>query len=320
MVKIAIAGASGNVGLEVVDALASTGKHEILALSRKDGPPNEIPALSGVTWIKTDYANLERLTELLEGVDTVLSFIVVHLDQDNMAQKNLIDASVKAGVRRFAPSEWVGARMDHMPWVEHGKQDIRNYLKELNSEKKVLEYSLFQPGLFLNYFTHPHQSAKYLPTIATPFDFENRRAIILEGGDDVPMTLTTVQDLANIISKAVEHDDEWPLVGGISGDTVTIGELIAIGEKVRGAPFNVERLKFDDLKAQIVISSWRPKIEHHAFTPEEMEALESQVVSGIVLAIGSGAMEASDEWNKLLPSYKFTKAEEFLSVAWKGKD
>lgn len=44
--------------------------------------------------------------ELLGGVDVLLSFIVVHADIGNLAQKNLIDASIEAGVKRFAPSEW----------------------------------------------------------------------------------------------------------------------------------------------------------------------------------------------------------------------
>ncbi|KAM7184477.1 hypothetical protein V8F20_012216 [Naviculisporaceae sp. PSN 640] len=320
MVKIAIAGASGNVGLEVVDALASTGKHEVLALSRTEGPPSGIPVQDGVRWVKAEYTDLEHLTGLLKGVDTVLSFIVVHNDPGNLAQKNLIDASIKAGVRRFAPSEWAGARLEHMPRVLHGKLEIREYLKKLNTKNKVLEYSLFQPGLFVNYLTHPHGSAKYLAPIATPFDFNNRRALILDGSDNVPITLTTVQDLAKVVTKAVEHTEEWPVVSGISGETVTVAELIAIGERVRGGAFNVERLKYEDLKEQVVKSSWRPKIEHAAFTPEEVVALESNVVSGIVIGIGTGMMEASDEWNKLLPDYKFTKAEEFLASVWEGKN
>jgi hypothetical protein len=45
---------------------------------------------------------------VLQGVHTVLSFISTHLDQEGTAniQKRLIDASVQAGVKRFAPSEW----------------------------------------------------------------------------------------------------------------------------------------------------------------------------------------------------------------------
>lgn len=82
----------------------------------------------------------------------------------------------------------------------------------------------------------------------------------------------------------------------------------------------MERLGSADLKSAIVKSSWKPKIEHAAFTPEQIEELESRVVSGIVLGIGSGVMDTSDEWNKLLPEYKFTSAEKFLTEAWSGKE
>lgn len=62
--------------------------------------------LPRVGTIKVDYNDTASLINHLRGVDTVLSFIVSHLDPEGTAQKNLIDASIAAGVRRFAPSEW----------------------------------------------------------------------------------------------------------------------------------------------------------------------------------------------------------------------
>lgn len=56
--------------------------------------------------MKVDFKNKEGLVQVLQGVHTVLSFIVVHLDTDNVAQKTLIDAAIEAGVKRIAPSEW----------------------------------------------------------------------------------------------------------------------------------------------------------------------------------------------------------------------
>lgn len=60
----------------------------------------------GVSWAKVDYENEAELVTVLQGVETVLSFIVAGGDPEGVAQKNLIDASIKAGVKRFAPSEW----------------------------------------------------------------------------------------------------------------------------------------------------------------------------------------------------------------------
>jgi hypothetical protein len=56
--------------------------------------------------VKVDYSDRSDLIKQLQGIDTVLSFVVTHLDPEGAVQKNLIDASIAAGVRRFAPSEW----------------------------------------------------------------------------------------------------------------------------------------------------------------------------------------------------------------------
>ena len=98
----------------------------------------------------------------------------------------------------------------------------------------MLEYTLFQPGLFLNYFTHPYHSSPHVNTFQTQFDFQNRRAIVPEGCDDVKITLTAAQDVANIVVKAVEYDGEWPVIGGIKGCDISIAELIHLGEDIRG--------------------------------------------------------------------------------------
>jgi hypothetical protein len=97
----------------------------------------------------------------------------------------------------------------------------------------VLEYSLFQPGLFTNYFTFPHSSAKFLDVPQLHIDFENRRAIVVGHGDP-QVTLTTVQDLAKVIAAAIDYEGAWPETGGIRGGQITIANLIKLGEKLRG--------------------------------------------------------------------------------------
>ncbi|KAK6508683.1 hypothetical protein TWF506_010762 [Arthrobotrys conoides] len=315
MVKIAISGGTGNVAQEVFDALVATGKHEIILLSRKDVPSTPLPR--GVTHVQTTYDDVEELVQVLQGVHTVLCFIVSQSDSGNVSQKNLIDASVKAGVKRYAPSEWATSSLDYLPWYE-GKGHIRKYLEDLNKDKQVLEYSLFQPGLFTNYFAASHQTAKHVFAFQLQIDFDNRRAIILEGSEDAPINLITVEDFANIVALAVEYEGPWPLVGGIKGDEVTVGQLIALGEKLRG-PFSVEKLKVDDLKAGNLKSSWIPKISHPSIPADQVELISQAFASGILLALSNGAYRVNDAWNKLLPDYKITQAEEFLAGVWNDK-
>lgn len=143
--------------------------------------------------------------------------------------------------------------LEHISWYAY-KGEIRKYLREVNSEKKVrsdkrsdtlenltrdfvpqvLEYTLFQPGLFANYFTYPYSSTNHIHQMELPFDFNNRRAIMMEGSDDDTLTLTTVQDVANVVVKSIDFQGEWSVIGGIRGTTISVKQLIALGEKLRG--------------------------------------------------------------------------------------
>ena len=99
--------------------------------------------------------------------------------------------------------------------------------------RQVLQYTLFQPGLFLDYLAFPHKTAKHLTPLNTFIDFQNRRAIVVDDRDAV-MTLTTIQDLAAIVARAVDLGGEWPVTGGVSGNRVAVSQVLQIGEKVRG--------------------------------------------------------------------------------------
>ncbi|KAI8680328.1 NmrA domain-containing protein [Fusarium keratoplasticum] len=318
MVKIAIAGGAGNVGQEIIDALVARNKHEIIILSRKDAPATELAP--GVKWATTSYDDVDQLAGILQGVHTVLSFIANSQDPNATAQKKLIDASVKAGVKRFAPSEWATSGLKHAFWYAF-KEETRKYLAELNKDKKVLEYCLFQPGIFTNYMTFPYNSSKHVDLFEVPINFHQRRAIIVEGGEDDVITVTTAQDLAKVVALAVEYEGEWPLVGGIRGANITVSELIKLGEKIRGKSTrpSVEKLNAEDLKAGVIKSSWMPIVTHPDVPPESREALAGSLLAGILLGgFHAGNFLVSDEWNKLLPDYKFTQPEEFLTEAWKA--
>lgn len=86
-----------------------------------------------------------------------------------------------------------------------------------------------------------------------------------------------------------------------------------------GGPFDIERLKADDLKAGVVKCSWKPRVDHPAIPPEHVDAFSGTLLAGALLGISAGAWNVSDEWNRLLPDYKFIQAEAFLTEAWRSK-
>lgn len=111
------------VAQEVIDALVATKKHEITVLSRNvsmnpldfkiissstDSTPKASAEIgtAGVTMRAVNYDSKSELVKALQGIHTVLSFVQLLSDPESKSQKNLIDACILAGVKRFAPSEW----------------------------------------------------------------------------------------------------------------------------------------------------------------------------------------------------------------------
>jgi hypothetical protein len=86
----------------------------------------------------------------------------------------------------------------------------------------------------MDYLGHPHKTSKYLTTTTANFDFENKTALVVEGTLDDEIVYTSAEDVANTVTLAVDYGSEWPTIGGIAGDKVTIRQLLDIGQKLRG--------------------------------------------------------------------------------------
>ncbi|KAK2600317.1 hypothetical protein QQS21_004958 [Conoideocrella luteorostrata] len=319
MVKIAIAGATSELAREVMDVLAASGKHDIIALVRKD--PIDLPTLPGVRWVRTNYEGKDELVRILQGAHTVLCFFAVHHDAGSETQKRLIDAAIEAGVRRYAPSEWsrgdkVQMAIDPMPWYA-GKGEISNYLESINQEGKVIEYTKFQPGAFMNYLAHPQKSAKYISTDPVQLNFEEGRALVVEGSLDARVTFTTVQDIASIVARAVDYEGVWPTAGGIRGDDITVGELLKIAEQVIGRPVTIEWLKMEDLVAGELKTENYSLLTMPSVPKDQIVAFSKMVTIGALVSMANGVWSVSDEWNQLLPDHRFTSVKDFVQK-WQG--
>jgi nucleoside-diphosphate-sugar epimerase len=86
----------------------------------------------------------------------------------------------------------------------------------------------------MDYLCHPYKTTKYITTTVVNIDFVKRHAIVVEGTLDDEITYTSVEDIANIVTRAIDFEGEWPVVGGISGDRISIRQLLKVGEELRG--------------------------------------------------------------------------------------
>jgi uncharacterized protein len=93
MARIALIGASGNVGTRILNELVSR-NHQVTAIVRDT---SKVPARAGVTAARGDAADPAGLAEVLKGHDAVVSS-VRFLDTDPQA---LIGAVRASGVKRY---------------------------------------------------------------------------------------------------------------------------------------------------------------------------------------------------------------------------
>ncbi|KAH6714896.1 hypothetical protein BKA61DRAFT_548605 [Leptodontidium sp. MPI-SDFR-AT-0119] len=310
MVKIAVAG-FGEIAGQIIKAVLADGHHDVTILARKDASKD---LAAGLSWVKVDYLDKQQLAQVLQGMHTVLSFITVVKDPGNRAQINLIDACVEVGVKRFAPSEWAFYQVDAFAMYQ-GKRTIRQYLKDLNRDRKVLEYCLFLPGVFMNYLGPPEKMDKDVSYTQMFLDFEKCRAILPEGSD-ATVSFTTLGDIATTVSKALDYDGEWPNIGGISGNRTKISELLQLGEKIRGKKFTVEKVKLEDLQANDFVTSWNPVTLHPSVPVEQREMAGREFARLSLIGLSDGIWDMSNEWNQLLPDNKFVTLEEYLQESW----
>ncbi|KAF1849655.1 NmrA-like family protein-like protein [Cucurbitaria berberidis CBS 394.84] len=318
MVKVAVAGGTGNVATNLLKATIASGRHEITIFTRSDPAKLSSPSPL-VSYKKVDYHNRDSLTAALKGFDVCLSFFVVHLDVNCEAQKNLIHASIDAGVRRFAPSEW-GIKNNSGCAPYANKDEIARYLAQLKEEGKLaqLEYCLFQPSIFMDYFAHPYPLSPELITWPFFLDFENRRAIVL-GDGSYPLVITAIADDSEILLRALEDERPWPNVGGFRGHRTTINELLALGQKIRGGDWTIENVRVEDIEKGVLKTNWVPQLSHPVIPVEDRPVFSEQFVIMFLQGILNGSWDVSDEFNKRYPDYKFISGEEYLTKAWEGK-
>ena len=81
----------------------------------------------------------------------------------------------------------------------------------------------------------------------------------------------------------------------------------------------MEKVKLEDLESDNLKTSWTPEVRHPSLTEDQIAAFSKIVLVGSLLSSAKGAWTVSDEWNKLLPDYKFKEIDEFLSEVWIGK-
>lgn len=232
--NVALTGASGNLGVHVVEKLINAGTFTITVL-RRNGSSSTFP--SGVKVVDVDFESVDSLTTALKGQDVFISMLSVTAF---LAQKALLDASIAAGVKRFIPSEY-GCNLLHpkvkaLPIFAH-KVEVEEYLFE-KLKASDITYTL----LFNNPFLDWGLKNDFLLRVS------DYKPIIFDSGDVFfsTTTLTTVADaLVSILNQPEETKNRHLF---IKDTDVSQNKLLDLAKKAApGKPWEATHVKLDDV-------------------------------------------------------------------------
>ena len=86
-----------------------------------------------------------------------------------------------------------------------------------------------------------------------------------------------------------------------------------------GGPFATDTVKLEDLEAGNLRTSWQLEATHPSVADDQAADMLKAVLIGTLLSGAKGAWDVSDELNRILLDFKFTRIEDFLANIWEDK-
>lgn len=228
--NVVLIGAGGNLGPHILKALDSDPYFTLSILSRKSSK-STFPSHIKVHSIGDDYPESELL-EAFKGQDAVVSTISA---TNNQQQHAIIDAAIKAGVKRFIPAEFGANSQDkgatELVPIFAMKNQVTDYLR--TKEAKGLTWSAIVTGAFFDWG---------LQTGFLGFDLAARKAQIYDSGN-VKWSATTLSSVGLSVTGTLKNAEKTANQHiFVDSFTISQNELLASLEKATGKKWEVEHM------------------------------------------------------------------------------
>jgi nucleoside-diphosphate-sugar epimerase len=196
--NVLIIGAGGSLGAPVLGAFAARPEYNLTILTRHDSSATFPP---GLPVVRANYVSLNSLVSAFKGQDAIVSLIGGHALS---SQNFFIDAAIRAGVKRFIPSEF-GPNSRNEEFVKYNdvvlpvRAGIVDYLKykEGQGDGKLSWTSVICGGFF----------DWMLYSGMLGFDLKNRSVELIDNGTSV-CTFTSLSTVGETVVKILDHADE----------------------------------------------------------------------------------------------------------------
>lgn len=225
---ILVAGATGNLGGRIVDALIEKGA-KVRAIVREETEREKVGRLreKGVEIFQVEWENQGEIVEACVGADCVVSALSGLRETIIDAQAALLGGAVSAGVTRFIPSDFSLDFTELVPG-KNRNLDLRREFHKILDDAPIRATTVFN-GAFMDLLT------KEMPLILYRF-----RRILYWGSPDVKMDLTTMDDAAKFTAH-VALDDDSPRYLRIAGDRINAREVRDVMTEITDKNFKLFR-------------------------------------------------------------------------------
>lgn len=290
---ILVAGATGNLGCKITDALLEQGA-DVRAVVRDETDAEKVEKLrnKGVKVYQVDTLDKNEIAAACAGADCVVSALSGLREVIIDTQKALLDGAVAAGVPRFIPSVY---SIDFTNLVEGTNRNL-NLRREFEQylDKTPISATTIFNGAFMDLLT------TNMPLILFRF-----RRVLYWGEPTVKMDLTTTDDVAEFTARAA-LDDAAPRYLRVAGDTVSAADVRDIATNVTGKQFRLFRagsIRLLNLIIKIVKFIFRGENDLYPAW-QGMQYMRDMME-------GRAVLDSHD--NNRYPDVKWTSVEEFLS-------
>ena len=208
MKKVAVIGATGFVGKQVVNELANRG-YAVNAIARDS---SKVEEKDNVAAVSADVNNVEELAKVLEGNDAVINTFNAGWTNPNLyddflnGSRNIEKAVEKSGVKRFITVGGAGSLFidghqlvdgpDFPADIKPGATAARDYLNEIK-QNETLDWTFFSPAIEMHQGTAGVRKGTYRTALENPvFNDEGRSILSVE---DVAVALVDELEQNNFV-------------------------------------------------------------------------------------------------------------------------
>ncbi|KAL8846241.1 MAG: hypothetical protein Q9221_008654 [Calogaya cf. arnoldii] len=249
--KVALAGATGNLGPAILKGLLDAG-FQVTVLTRQSSthtfPPN-------VNVSPIDYDSLDSLTSALKGQDAVVSTLAsLALSK----QLLLIEAAVKADVERFIPSEFgsntINDKTRQLP-IYADKVKVQDALRK-EADAGRLSHTIVINGPFLDWGLK----------VGFIGNIKSKKIDLFDGGERVFST-TTLASIGKATAGVLQHLSETKNRPVYIHDTaITLKKLAAISKKAVGEDgWSTDNVSVDEMYDNAMAEMKKPQPNSNIF-------------------------------------------------------